>query len=152
LGSAEWLQPLYRLMQADLLAGGYVQMDETPMPCQDPDVPGKTVQGWLWLISRPDSDVVFAWRMSRRQQEAAGLLHGYRGLLQSDGYAAYASFAAGNDAVIHLIYSIVVSCQRRGIEPHAYLKDVLTRLPTMTNRDDLAALTPAKWQPPPAPT
>ena len=289
--AAECLQPIYRRMQAELLAGGYVQMDETPMPCQDPDVPGKTVQGWLWLISRPDSDVVFAWRMSRRHQEAAGLLHGYRGLLQSDGYEAYSSFAEGNDAVIHLgclaharrpfhealqeapvqagfvlrlighlyhyektwdkadlrgpavrtalrqshfpltlrllkrtaehlrsrvlpksllgkacsyllgqwdkliahlehgrtrldnnaienavrpaklgaknylfighpdagdrsaiIYSIVVSCQRRGIEPHAYLKDVLTRLPTMTNRDDLSALTPAKWKPPPAPT
>jgi hypothetical protein len=26
--------------------------------------------------------------------------------------------------------------------------DVLTRLPAMTNQDDLAALTPARWQPP----
>ncbi len=28
-----------------------------------------------------------------------------------------------------------------------YLRDVLTRLPRMTNHDDLAALTPARWQP-----
>jgi hypothetical protein len=28
------------------------------------------------------------------------------------------------------------------------LRDVLTRLPRMTNRDDLGALTPARWQPP----
>ena len=31
-----------------------------------------------------------------------------------------------------------------GIEPHAYLKDVLTRLPTMTNRQ-IAEITPAAW-------
>ena len=47
-----------------------------------------------------------------------------------------------------IIYSLVVSCQRRGIDPFAYLKDVLTRLPKMTNQDDLAALTPARWRPP----
>lgn len=46
-----------------------------------------------------------------------------------------------------IIYSIVVSCQRLGKDPLAYLRDVLTRLPTMTNQDDLAALTPARWQP-----
>jgi len=45
-----------------------------------------------------------------------------------------------------IIYSIVVSCQRHGKDPLAYLKDVLTRLPALTNQDDLGALTPAHWQ------
>ncbi len=31
--------------------------------------------------------------------------------------------------------------------PAAYGKDVLTRLPAMTNQNDLAALTPARWSP-----
>ena len=48
-----------------------------------------------------------------------------------------------------IIYSIVVSCQRHGIDPLIYVKDVLTRLP-VTNQDDIAALTPAKWKPPTA--
>ena len=46
-----------------------------------------------------------------------------------------------------IIYSLVISCQRHGKDPFAYLKDVLTRLPCMTNQDDLAALTPARWSP-----
>jgi hypothetical protein len=46
-----------------------------------------------------------------------------------------------------IIYSIVVSCQRHGIDPHAYLRDVLTRLPALTNRFDLDALTPVNWKP-----
>ncbi|WP_309381391.1 transposase domain-containing protein [Cerasicoccus frondis] len=44
-----------------------------------------------------------------------------------------------------LIYSIVVSCQRHGVNPFDYLRDVLTRLPKMTNQDDIGALTPSKW-------
>ena len=34
----------------------------------------------------------------------------------------------------------------RGIEPHAYLEDVLERLPTMTNQDRLNELTPLNWK------
>ena len=46
-----------------------------------------------------------------------------------------------------IIYSIVVSCQRHGIDPFAYLKDVLTRLPRMTNQDKLDDLLPSSWKP-----
>jgi len=282
--TAEWLEPIYRQMYRELLAGGYVQADETPVRCNDPDEKrGGTTQGWLWVISRPGGDVVFDWRLSRRHGELTSLLQDYRGLLQSDGYEAYPSFAREREGVVWLgcwaharryfvealaekpkavnlilrlvgrmyllerewdeanvgearaalrqehfagplrwlrrlalgmraqvlprsllgkacsylldhwepltahvrysqsridnnlvenairpsalgkknwlfighpdagqrsaiIYSVVVSCQRHGKDPFAYLKDVLTRLPRMTNQDDLAALTPARWQ------
>ena len=45
-----------------------------------------------------------------------------------------------------IIYSIVVSCQRRGIDPLEYMRDVLTKLPRMNTKDDLDALTPALWK------
>jgi transposase len=282
--TAQWLEPVYRQMYRELLAGGYVQADETPVRCNDPDEKrGGTTQGWLWVISRPGGDVVFDWRLSRRHGELTSLLAGYRGLLQSDGYEAYPAFARERDGVVWLgcwaharryfveamgerpkavelvlrliarmyrlerewdeanvgaaraalrrehlagllrwlrrlamglregalprsllgkactylldhwepltahlqhsqsrldnnlvenairpsaigkknwlfighpdagqrsaiIYSIVVSCQRHGKDPLAYLRDILTRLPAMTNRDDLAALTPARWR------
>jgi transposase len=285
---ADWLQPLYRQMHRELLAGDYVQCDETPIRCNDPDEKrGGTSQGWLWVISRPGSDVVFDWRLSRRQGEATSLLDGFRGVLQSDAYPAYANFAREHEgvavvgcwaharrrfhealkeapkpagfvlrrigqlyhleqtwdeagwtdpvrraelrqrdfarplALLHkvtkhlagrarprsllggachyllaqwpvltahtrfgqtrldtnlvensirptklgaknwlfighpdagdrsaIIYSIVISCKRHGIEPLAYLRDVLTRLPTMTNQDDLRPLLPSHWSPP----
>ena len=55
---------------------------------------------------------------------------------------------AGQRAAI--IYSIVVSCQRDGIDPLVSVKDMFTRLPAMTHQADIAALTPANWKPPPA--
>lgn len=46
-----------------------------------------------------------------------------------------------------ILYSLIVSCQRHGKDPLAYLRDLLTRLPTMTNQDDLRPLLPVNWQP-----
>ncbi len=46
-----------------------------------------------------------------------------------------------------ILYSIIVSCLRHGVEPLAYLRDVLARLPSMTNQDDFDSLMPSRWQP-----
>jgi transposase len=43
-----------------------------------------------------------------------------------------------------VIYSIMTSCRGRGIDPYAYLKDVLERLPAMTNHQ-IPSITPAAW-------
>ena len=43
-----------------------------------------------------------------------------------------------------VIYTIVQSCQHHGIDPYAYLKDVLERLPSMTNRQ-YHLVTPRAW-------
>jgi hypothetical protein len=43
-----------------------------------------------------------------------------------------------------IIYTVIESCRRRSIDPYAYLKDVLTRLPRMTNRQ-IPEVTPQAW-------
>jgi transposase len=43
-----------------------------------------------------------------------------------------------------IIYSLVESCKRHGVEPFEYLRDVLDRLPKRTNQD-IAAFTPRAW-------
>jgi transposase len=43
-----------------------------------------------------------------------------------------------------VIYSLIESCRRRGIDPYAYLEAVLTRLPEATNWE-VPELTPAAW-------
>jgi len=43
-----------------------------------------------------------------------------------------------------IIYTVIESCRRRDIDPYAYLKDVLTRLPNMTNHQ-IHEVTPAAW-------
>lgn len=43
-----------------------------------------------------------------------------------------------------IIYTIIESCRRRGVDPLAYLRDVLTRLPSMTNWQ-IKDVTPEAW-------
>jgi transposase len=43
-----------------------------------------------------------------------------------------------------ILYTVVESCRRRGLDPYAYLKDVLTRLPAMTNHQ-IPEILPAAW-------
>ena len=288
--ASDWLQPIYRRMHAHLLAGDYLQADETPIKCHDPDAgKGAVSQGYLWLISRPGGDVIFDWKLSRRHGELTGLVRDFKGVLQADGYEAYAAHADQHPGVIRvgcwaharrkfaeaqaedpkavrvalkligrlyrlertwddadatasrerdpqerarlreahyarnlrwlhalavalrsrrrpksglgvasgyllgqwatlarhlehgqtrldnnlvenavrptklglknwlfvghpeagqrsaILYSVIVSCLRHGVEPLAYLRDVLTRLPSMTNQDDFDPLLPSRW-------
>jgi transposase len=50
--------------------------------------------------------------------------------------------AAGDRGAI--LYTLIECCRRRGIDPYAYLKDMLTRLPKMTNHQ-IHEVTPAAW-------
>lgn len=43
-----------------------------------------------------------------------------------------------------VLYTVIESCRRRKIDPYAYLRDVLARLPAMT-AGQIAAVTPANW-------
>jgi transposase len=43
-----------------------------------------------------------------------------------------------------IIFTVIESCRRRGIDPYTYLRDVLTRLPHMTNRQ-IPEVTPQAW-------
>ena len=50
-----------------------------------------------------------------------------------------------------LLYSLVVSCTRVGVNPVEYLADVLGRIDAVTGDDERAALLPHRWKPPPKP-
>jgi hypothetical protein len=52
--------------------------------------------------------------------------------------------AAGVEAGFSFGQTDIESCRRRGVEPYQYLRDVLTRLPSMTNRQ-VATILPAAW-------
>jgi hypothetical protein len=100
--AADWLQPIYEAIRTGVLAGGYVQVDETPINYLEPGH-GRTRQGYFWTASRPKGDVFFRWATSR----ATACLNQvvpptFTGTLQSDGYAAYRAFVNGRSAVVTL--------------------------------------------------
>jgi len=55
----------------------------------------------------------------------------------------FGSEAAGERSAV--MYTLIENCRMHGVEPIAYLKDVLERLPTTTNQQ-VAQLTPLNWK------
>ena len=286
--AADWLTPIYNKLKENLRKSGYIQIDETPVRCNDPDQKrGGTTQSYLWVMGTPGGDVIFTHKPNRAHEHATTLLgENYQGLLQSDAYKCYPDYVRNHPNVIGLgcfaharrhfyeaqaenpklnrvalklisrlyqyerdwdekgiphdhvrawlrtthyarplrwlktlatknqdqvlpqtqtgkaityllnqwetltahtrhghsrldnnlienairpsavgkknwlfighpeagqrtaiLYSIVISCRRQGKDPLAYLRDMLTRLPKMTNQDDLTPLLPANWHP-----
>jgi transposase len=95
----EMLIPVVGAMGRELLAGSYIQADETPVPVQVPDGNGKNHQAFLWQYSKPGGNVVFEFRMGRGREGPAQFLGQYEGILQTDGYAAYGR--VGGSRMVH---------------------------------------------------
>ncbi len=90
---ADWFQPIYHYIRSGVMAGGYVQVDETPVRYLAPGN-GKTKTGYFWTASRPGGDAVYQWAISRAAACLDNVLPvDFKGTVQCDGYAAYASFA-----------------------------------------------------------
>ena len=100
--AADWLRPIYDHIHTGVLAGGYVQIDETPVEYLSPGN-GQTKQGYLWACKRPGADVSFTWATSRAARCLDRIIPAdFQGTVQCDGYAAYPSFANGSEGRITL--------------------------------------------------
>jgi transposase len=131
---AEWLQPLVREIKRELLAGDYVQVDETPVRVQDPDTPGKCATGWLWVMSQPGGDVIFEFHPGRGKECAQKLLGGFQGYLQRDGYGVYGSMARDDAGLIsvgcwsHARRKFVEAMDEHNTDPNAQANHIVNEL------------------------
>jgi transposase len=92
----ELLAPVVAAMRREILAGSYIQADETEVPVQRPgEKSGKNHQAYLWQFGSPGvggarwGPVVFIFDLGRSGAVAQRNLSGYAGILQTDGYAGY---------------------------------------------------------------
>jgi transposase len=100
--AADWLRPVYEHIHTGVMAGGYVQIDETPVEYLSPGN-GQTKQGYLWACKRPGADVSFTWATSRAAQCLERIIPAdFNGTVQCDGYQAYPSFAKRSEGRITL--------------------------------------------------
>jgi transposase len=93
------LSPVARAMGRELLGGGYIQADETPVPVQMHDKRGKNLQAYLWQYGRPGGSVVFDFQLGRSREGPRTFLGEFSGILQTDGYTAYDT--TGGTGMVH---------------------------------------------------
>lgn len=95
LAAGSLLQAVVRAQRLELLAGEYIQADETTMPCQTGEKTGRNHRAFVWEFSRPGGIVNFEFHMGRGRDGPREFLKGFRGKLQSDGYKVYADLGEG---------------------------------------------------------
>jgi len=83
--------------------------------------------------------------------------HALRGVVLGRRNWLHVGQEAGGEKAANL-FSLMITCKRLGVEPYAYLLDVLRRLPSHLNKD-IGQLTPRGWKetfapktPPPGPS
>ena len=96
----ELLIPMVAWMKRDLLAGNYIQADETHVGVQTKEKKGVNHKAYFWQYSSPGKGVVFDFEMTRRGEVPRNTFRDYGGILHTDGYAAY-SEKVGAEGMIH---------------------------------------------------
>jgi len=110
----ELLEPIIQAMRRELLAGNYIQADETTVDVQMHDQRGKNHQAYLWqystpfdrtstdgpssggierspggVVHGPGGIVLFDFQMGRGAEAPKRMLRDFAGILQTDGYVVY---------------------------------------------------------------
>lgn len=97
--SGQLIQPLINLLEEALLSYPVLQMDETRIQVLKEADRSAESQSYIWVRrGGPPSQpvVLFHYSPTRRQAVADQLLQGFAGIVQTDGYAAYAGVCAKN--------------------------------------------------------
>jgi transposase len=83
----ERMEPLVRQLQREVLGGGYVQLDATPIDLADPQRPGRLREATLWAYRSKSGPVWFDYQPNKSPKGPDLVLReaDYRGILQTDG-------------------------------------------------------------------
>ena len=113
--AADLLAPVAAAQTAHVLESRVLAMDETPIKAGLKE-PGRMRQGYFWPIHGEDDEIVFPYAPTREHKHVEAFLGEFRGTLVSDGYEAYARYAAKRAGVRHAqcwAYVAVVVMLRR---------------------------------------
>ncbi len=95
------LGPVFDAQLKHILRSRVLAMDETPIKAGR-KAKGKMRQGYLWPIYGQADEIAFSYTSSRAAGHVREILgEGFKGILVSDGYEAYARYARGRESVTH---------------------------------------------------
>lgn len=105
---AEVLKPLYQRLERQLLAGDYLHMDETTLQVLREQGRAATTNSYVWVRTsgvhgQGPPIALYHYSPNRSAAVAMALLGNFRGTLQTDDYAAYASALKTKESIVHVL-------------------------------------------------
>jgi hypothetical protein len=127
LRAGELLIPIIDWMKRDLLAGNYVQADETHVGVQTPDKKGANHTAYFWQYSAPGKGVIFDFEMTRSKEVPKAFFKDYGGILHTDcsnegcGYSLFRPLWLPQRVML-MVFVVMWRCSKRPhIDPHTTL-------------------------------
>jgi transposase len=96
--SIELLTPIYEAQWRHVLQSKVLAMDETPIKAGR-KAKGQMQTTWYWPIYGEADEICFTWSTSRGSEHVKVQLKDFQGILLSDGYSAYDTYAKNKPAV-----------------------------------------------------
>jgi len=87
-GCSELLQPVADEVLRQILAGGYVQTDDTSKLIQR-GAEGSSSYGHVWVYTTPDGKVYYDFSETREGHNPRRVLAGFEGFIQADAFSGY---------------------------------------------------------------
>jgi len=98
---ADLLEPLYQILEREVLKSDYVQADESPIGVQDSHKKGSLHTGYQWVYRTPvERLALFRYHKGRDRKAASEFLHDFCGTLQTDGYKVYQNLQTQGDITL----------------------------------------------------
>ena len=96
--TADILEPVYEELRREILRRKVIQMDETPVKAGRDEEKHQMKSGYYWVI-HGGNDTAFLYSPTRRGDNVAKVLQDYMGIILTDGYGVYETFALNNKLV-----------------------------------------------------
>lgn len=136
---SDLLKPLYNIMVAMVMASHYLQVDESTIPVQDPNIKGKTHTGYFWVYhSPPDKTVIFDYQKGRASKFPKEKLKDKNAYIQTDAYDAY-NFIESQEGLTHVACMAharrkFYDAQKNDKKRAAYMLDLIGKLYVIEKR------------------
>jgi len=102
--AANACQPLLNLLSEELLAGIFIQVDETTLQVLVEPGRSPTSKSYMWIFRRGDPErpvLIYQYHPTRSGDVANTFLRGFEGTVQTDGYSGY-DFLDTKKAIRHI--------------------------------------------------
>ena len=97
-------QPILNLLEEEVLAGIFIQADETTLQVLNESGRSPTAKSYMWVFRRGDPDrpvLIYQYHPTRSGDVANAFLRDFKGTVQTDGYAGY-NFLDHVEAIHHI--------------------------------------------------
>lgn len=92
------IKPLFDAFKKQVLSTNYLQVDESPFKVLSSEKKGASHMGYQWVYLDPVRNLIFYnYQRGRSEEHPSKMLKGYKGIIQTDGYAGYNKAATSSD-------------------------------------------------------